>query len=265
MALLGLATSCAGTPYRARVEARAAREGFERATLRAGGFVLTRYLRASPNADLLVVYLEGDAPAWQPDPLHVTREPPALEPLALELATRDPAPAVAWLGRPCQPVAPADATGCEPSLWSHRRFSEPVVAALGLGLDALRRETGARRLELVGYSGGGVLATLLAARRDDVDRLVTVAAPLDLAAWLALHELGPLEAVDPSRVDAPRLDTLRQHHLAGERDRIVPPEIVLGYGRRRPRARLEVVPGRGHGDWSEDWGERIARIRRKDP
>jgi len=265
LALAGLLTGCAGTSYSARIEARASHEGFERATLQAGGFVLTRYLRISGAPERLVVYLEGDAPAWPSDRVHVTREPPPLEPLALELATRDPAPAVAWLGRPCQPVAPPDAVGCEPSLWSQRRFSEPVVAALGEGLDALRRQTGARRIELIGYSGGGVLAALLAARRDDVDRLVTVAAPLDLAAWLTLHGLGPLEAEDPAHMVAARLDALPQHHLAGGRDRVVPPEILLGYGQQRPNARIETLPGRRHGDWAQDWSERIARIRGAGP
>jgi esterase/lipase len=47
---------------------------------------------------------------------------------------------------------------------------------------ALKRASGASRLRLVGYSGGGVMAMLLAARRDDVAQVVTIAAPLRLAA-----------------------------------------------------------------------------------
>ncbi|HKJ24489.1 MAG TPA: alpha/beta hydrolase, partial [Myxococcota bacterium] len=234
---------------------------FERATLDAGGFVLTRYLRAAPGAETLVVYLEGDGAAWYRDRLHVTIHPPPVHPFALRLAARDPAPAVAWLGRPCQPVTPADARGCEPSLWSHRRFSEPVVAALDEGLDDLRRETGATRLELVGYSGGGVLAALLAARRDDVVRLVTVAAPLDLDAWVAHHALGPLDAQNPARAVAPRLDTVAQTHLAGAADTTVPPSVVESYARERGVGRVEVVPGIRHGGWEDGWGERIAHIR----
>jgi len=209
----------------------------------------------------LVVYLEGDGAAWVRDRHFVTHEPPPVEPFALRLAARDPAPAVAWLGRPCQPVAHQDARGCEPSLWSHRRFAEPIVASLDAGLDALRQETGARWLELVGYSGGGVLAALLTARRNDVTRLVTIAAPLDLDAWVVHHGLGPLEARNPARIDAPRLDAVAQTHLAGGRDTIVPPAIVASYGRARSTARIEIVPDAGHGDWAESWDERITRIR----
>jgi pimeloyl-ACP methyl ester carboxylesterase len=231
-----------------------------RATLDAGPFVLTRWLRRA-GGERLVVYLEGDADAWVRDRRHVTAEPPPLHPLALELAARDPAPDVAWLGRPCQPVAPEDADGCEPSLWSERRFAPPVVRALDAGLDRLLADSGARRLELVGYSGGGVLATLLAARRDDVARLVTVAAPLDLAAWLDHHGLGPLASDDPARLAAPRLDAVPQVHLVGERDRTVPPALLSGYAARHPGARIVTVPGLDHGDWTEGWGARIAALR----
>jgi pimeloyl-ACP methyl ester carboxylesterase len=251
-----------------RLDRRAAREGLARATVDVGDFVLVRYLRAAPGARTLVVYLEGDGAAWHRDGRWVTNRPPPVEAFALRLAARDPAAAVAWLGRPCQPAPPEAPRGCDdPALWSHRRFAEPVVAALDAGLDALRRDAGAERLELVGYSGGGVLATLLAARRDDVARLVTVAAPLDLDAWIARHGLGPLEAERPARLDAPRLDAVPQTHLAGERDAIVPPPVVEAYARARGggRVHVSVAPGAGHGDWEEGWGERIAAIRRAGP
>ncbi|MBW2313872.1 MAG: alpha/beta hydrolase [Deltaproteobacteria bacterium] len=244
---------------------RAARAGFERGTLDAGGFVLTRYLRASGPTPRLVVYLEGDAAAWHRDGRHVTADPPPMEPLALRLAGDDPAPAVAWLGRPCQPVADEDAAGCEPSLWSHGRFSEPVVAALDEGLNLLLRDSGARELELIGYSGGGILATLLAARREDVARLVTMAAPLDLDAWIEHHGLGPLDATDPARLDATSLADLPQWHLTGDRDATVPPDVLAGFMRRHPTARLEVVPRMGHGGWADGWAERIAALRRNEP
>jgi pimeloyl-ACP methyl ester carboxylesterase len=261
LALAPLFLACASADHRVRMNERAARAGFERATLNAGGFVLTRYLRASGPAGRLVVYLEGDAAAWHRDRLHVTVDPPPMEPLALRLAAADPATAVAWLGRPCQPVATEDAAGCTPALWSHRRFSETVVASLDAGLDALRRETGAGELELVGYSGGGVLATLLAARRGDVVRLVTVAAPLDLGAWITHHGLGPLDGDDPARLEAPLLDGLPQRHLVGERDPTVPPSALAGYLHRHPAATLEVVPRMGHGGWGDGWGDRIAAVR----
>jgi pimeloyl-ACP methyl ester carboxylesterase len=236
-----------------------------RTHLRAGAFRLVAYRRltATPPARL-VVYLEGDADAWHPDGLRVRAEPPPVRPVALELATRDPAPAVAWLARPCQLVLPPAAMGCEPSLWSHRRFAPEAIDAVDSALTALRRESGAAALELVGYSGGGVVATILAARRDDVASLVTVAAPLDLGAWVAHHDLGAMpDALDPAAIPPGRLADVAQAHLAGERDPIVPPAIVAGWLGPRPHgsARLVVVPGRGHDDWAEGWPALVAATR----
>lgn len=211
------------------------------------------------------MYLEGDSLAFDASGTRVAASPPPVAPLALELAAEDPAPAVAWLGRPCQLVTPADAVACEPGLWSDRRFSEPVVAALDRGLDALRAEAGADRLELIGYSGGGVLAALLAARRDDVVRLVTLSAPLALQAWRRLHALGPVDAADPARLAAPRLDATPQLHLAGARDAVVPEQILERYREARPEATRLLVErvDVDHGGWRPGWPERIAEIRRR--
>jgi len=234
--------------------------------LPAGGFRLAAFRRlpAAP-AERLVVYLEGDAHAWHRDGRRVSVQPPPVRPLALELAVRDPAPAVAWLARPCQLVLAPDDAGCEPAAWSHDRFGSDVLAAVDAALSALRREAGAARLELVGYSGGGVLATQAAARRDDVARLVTVAAPLDLGAWVAHHGLGPLpDALDPAALPPGRLSGVAQVHLAGADDEVVPPAILEGWlGRRRDAAaRLVVVLGMDHTGWAEGWRERITALRR---
>lgn len=245
----------------ARAEARAAGAGLERGRVEAGPFVLTRFLRTAPQAGRLVIYLEGDGAAWHADRRRVRATPPPVEPVALSLALQDPAPALAWLGRPCQLVLPDDARGCEPSLWSDRRFAEPVVAALDEAVEALRAQAGVRRVELVGFSGGGVLAALLAARRQDVTALVTVAAPLDLRAWREHHGLGSLEAADPARIDAPRLLATPQVHFLGARDEVVPPFLLSGYAEARPRARLVTVPGMEHGGWVEGWAARIESAR----
>ena len=62
---------------------------------------------------------------------------------------------------------------------------------------ALRSFLGARpdieTIHLFGYSGGGVVAALLAAHFSNTKRLVTIAAPLDLDAWVHLHGFSPME------------------------------------------------------------------------
>ena len=60
------------------------------------------------------------------------------------------------------------------------------------GINQLKLCFGAKRLTLVGYSGGSTVAALLTARRKDVERLVTVAGNLDHPAWTTHYRVAPL-------------------------------------------------------------------------
>lgn len=81
-------------------------------------------------------------------------------------------------------------------------------------------------IELIGYSGGGVLAALIAARRTDVRRIVTVAANLDLAVWTRTLGVDAMRnSLDPAR-EADRIEAIPQYHLAGASDEAVPPSVV---------------------------------------
>jgi hypothetical protein len=91
--------------------------------------------------------------------------PTPTEPVALAMADADPAPAVLYLGRPCQYLEAAELAACSPEYWTNSRFAPEVVTAYMAFLDRYKESSGASRLRLFGYSGGGVLATLLAARR----------------------------------------------------------------------------------------------------
>jgi hypothetical protein len=79
------------------------------------------------------------------------------------------------------------------------RIDWPRLATrLGQAVDALRRETGARRVDLVGHSLGGLVARYLVDMRDDapVRRLVTLGAPY-FAVPLHRSELAIFGAWDP--------------------------------------------------------------------
>jgi len=267
--LAALAVGCAALAppaWRAeRADRRARAAGFARAHVPAGDFVLTAYRRhADEPGPVLTVYLEGDGRAWssrhRPSP-----DPTPVHPVGLELALVDPAPAVVYLARPCQYTPPDPHGACGPAWWTDRRFAPEVVAAVSAAADREKRRAGSAAIELVGFSGGGVLAALLAARREDVRSLVTVAAPLDLGAWVTHHGLAPLRgSLDPA-AEIPALSALPQVHLAGGRDEIVPPALVRSWVDRHPPAaslRLEVVPRADHlCCWSESWAERVASLR----
>lgn len=220
-------------------------------------FDLLEYVHnGKPTGDghVLNVYLEGDGRAW------LNRRTPASDPtpdnpVSFLLAMQDPHALVAYLARPCQFVSGAERRNCISPLWTSARFSEPVVEETSRALDDLLRRTGANRLRLIGFSGGGALAVLMAARRADVVSLVTVAGNLDHAAWTSMHKVSPLvDSLNPMDV-AQQVQHIEQLHIAGADDAVVPPSIARRFVEAMPdpvAARVVVIDGMGHHDgWSE--------------
>jgi hypothetical protein len=196
------------------------------------------------------VFLEGDGRPWSEDGRAPASDPDPLRPLARDLAAATGGGALA-LGRPCYHGRAAD-PGCRPELWTSGRYSEPVVdsmvAALGHALDAGPR----RPLVLVGYSGGGALALLIADRVAAVKAVVTLAANLDLAGWTELHGYEALtDSLDPLSVR--RLPTGCEIHIAAAHDSVVPPSLVRNAVARRPGALLWVESGDHACCWADRW------------
>ena len=205
-----------------------------------------------PPAGRLRVYLEGDGHAW------ATATQPSLDPsprklLVPRLAIDDPTPN-AYLARPCQFVT---SPGCKTALWTDRRFSQEVVTNLSQALDFLKQRYGNPSFELVGYSGGAALALLLAAQRDDVTQVQTLAGNLSPRLWAHTQHLTPLAgSLDP--LDYPRrLAGIPQRHFSGALDEVVPTALAQAY-RERLRSgvcnRVVVVEGVSHeAGWDRVW------------
>ncbi len=245
----------------------AIRHDFRPLAIDAGPFLLRGYLRTASTASAprdLVVYIQGDGrPYSRRD--KVADNPTPASPLAFALAVQDPAPAVAYLARPCQFVAEEDVASwrsCVPADWTVERYGPRALAAMDRGLDVLKAAAGAARLHLVGHSGGGSMAALLAARRQDVAALVTVAANLDHAAWTAHHGVTPLHGSLNAADAASALRELPQLHFQGARDVITPAALNSRYFEALGEAsclEIHTAPMAGHGaDWIAGWRERLA-------
>jgi pimeloyl-ACP methyl ester carboxylesterase len=250
---------------RERAMRLAGEQGWRHERVDAGKFSLTAFHKGlEREAGELVVYIEGDGDAWR-NRFTLARDPTPRNPLALKLALRDPAPAVAYLARPCQHTTDETRRGCHPAYWSSHRYAEAVIAAMNAAVDHLKDKAAAASVALVGFSGGGAVAALVAARRDDVSYLLTVAGNLDHAAWTAHHELAPLGgSLNPADAAAD-LRALPQVHFVGADDEIVPRQIAAGYlarlGSGAP-ARLISVPDADHDCcWVEAWPDLLGRYR----
>ncbi len=203
--------------------------------VQAGDFLVRTWMRVRRPDQDLSVYIEGDGHAWE-SRTQRSDDPTPVNPLGLRMASWDPAPNVVYLARPCQYVPLHYNPGCNDLLWTDERFSEAVVTIMNQALDTVRSRV-AGRLHLAGFSGGGAIAALLAARRRDVDSLRTFAGNLDHVAVNAHHRVSQMpRSLNP--IDfADRLGSLPQVHYSGARDTIVPPEIAQRF--------IDALPTRG--------------------
>jgi hypothetical protein len=259
--LLSLLVSCSGIPTgeerKLAADQLALANGWRPVTLSTGAFDLRGYLPAGQKpADRLTVYIEGDGFSWR-TPSLPSSDPTPINPLALKLALAHPDGNAAYLARPCQYNKSRNHRPCPQRYWTGSRFAPEVISAMNRALDQLKERYQARHLTLVGYSGGGAVAVLLAARRDDIDRLVTVAGNLDHRAWTSMHKIASLDgSLNP--VDyVEKLGHTQQWHFAGENDEIVPAILARSFVAKFPPengALIRVVPGFDHHCcWAEHW------------
>ena len=205
----------------------------------------------SQDATTLHIYFSGDGSPF----IHGTQiasDPTPREPLELRLMLEDPAPAV-YIGRPCY-VGLATAPGCGPASWTIGRYSEGVVASMTAAVQTLLDESPASHVVLIGYSGGGVLAMLVANRLARINTVVTIGANLDVEAWTQLHGYSPLsQSINPADRQEWR-SSLRQIHLVGALDENVPPWIARNFTKGRAEIEVRTMAGFDHRCcWVEAW------------
>ena len=253
---LAMLTACASVDRSGTADSLARPAGMTRSLVQTSTFVLTAFSRQRDPAAPLVVYIEGDGLAWvsRTEP---SKDPTTRTPVALTLAVLDPAPNVLYLARPCQ-YTPADRDRrCGNSeYWTSRRFAEEVIAAANQAIDQSLR-AGGRGVRLVGFSGGGAVAALVAARRTDVIDLRTVAGNLDHVTLHRIHGVSQLRGSLNAADVAAQLAALPQLHLVGGRDKTIVPQVVESYANRAADRRcIEVkrVESASHEDgWPEVW------------
>ncbi|PLW68637.1 alpha/beta hydrolase family protein [Pseudohalioglobus lutimaris] len=210
-----------------------------------------------PDGDVeqLSVYLGGDGRAFI-RPGQVSLDPTPRHHLGLNLMLADPGPA-AYIGRPCYYSA-AGSTPCEPSLWTTSRYSREVRDSIAAVVADLAGQHPEAAIRLIGFSGGGTLAMLVAAVSPAVVEVVTLAAPLDTQRWTELHGYSPLTgSLNPADQHHWR-PGLRQSHYFGEHDKNVPAALASGFIRRLQATGLPVtshtVSGFDHSCcWLQAW------------
>lgn len=200
------------------------------------------------------IYIEGDGKAW------IRRGRPSSDPtpenrLVHYLMKEDTKTDIAYLGRPCQYMQTSE---CHSKIWTFERYSKSVVDLMSHSVDKIKTHGNYQQVELIGYSGGATIALLLAARRDDIISVRTVAGNLDPAFTNNLHGVSDMpNAMNPLDFKE-TLSQIPQVHFYGSNDIIIPDKISRHYYSQMSSSRcitIKSVAASHHSGWAEHWHE----------
>lgn len=203
------------------------------------------------NINTLHIYLDGDGTPWERN-TRIAEDPTPRNPVILKLMVKDQGPAL-LLGRPCY-YGLNRSDLCNNRLWTSHRYASEVVNSMLAALKHWISPRKVKHLVLIGYSGGGALATLLAPLLDKTSTVVTIAGNLDIIAWSERHGYISLSGSLNPMTDAHIPPDIKQFHLAGLEDFNVPADIIESFSATQKNALFLPQPGYTHSCcWIEIW------------
>ncbi|WP_185964481.1 alpha/beta hydrolase [Aliikangiella marina] len=204
----------------------------------------------------LHIYLEGDGVPWI-SRYKISQNPTPYNPLALKLLLQDRDFAL-YVGRPCY-FELHQSKNCTPQQWTNGRYGHDVIDSMEKVIRRFIRSTEVEQVIFIGYSGGGVIASLLAERFQETQLLITIAANLDTFRWTNYHDYSPLDlSINPAtNIEAMSVPNI---HLVGANDTIVPPELTKDFIQKLG-GELILFPDYDHQCcWHENWSDTLDSI-----
>ncbi len=251
--LLCLLQGCASPWQKLLTRADAAGVSYREVSGSASGAPFTHAVFIKPGTDThaVTIFIEGDGLPWRKAGTERNDDPRPRHALAFNVFLKTPG--TAWyITRPC--YGPVMDTACTPLVWTDARYSQQNVLSMAAALNSLLAGTPQiTQVRLVGYSGGGTLAVLLAPHVQSVHDVVTVAANLDTQAWTLARHFSPLSgSLNPATdLAAPSVPHLALHGL---RDEVVPMTTLSGFIQHHPDTRWLRVAQYDHVCcWERDW------------
>lgn len=237
----------------------ASKNDFVKDTVKGGDFLLTIYKKISDPTESYVIYIEGDGYIsngryW------ISDNPTPRSPMLLELATMDRRPNVVYIARPCQYTPMSNNPKCDYPYWLDKRMSEEVIKSVN---DAIIQITNGNSVDLVGFSGGGGVATLVAVENDQINSILTIAANLDHVAFNKYNQsrpmIGSLNPIDYAEV----INDIPQLHVSGAEDARVPPFIADNFVKASKNDKCVknlIIPKVTHSKgWNNVWRDILAK------
>ncbi len=201
----------------------ASSNGFTQTRIMGDDFTHVVYVNSHRNSTRWHVYIEGDGRPWA-GRYTIAPDPTTHRPLMLRLMAKDDSPSI-YLARPCYEGMVKE-TACQPWVWTHGRYSKSVVSSMVSVLEKFVQTNQIKELTLIGHSGGGALAMLIAEHIPQTRMLITIAGNLDIDYWAQKHGYSQLDgSLNP--VEQPLLSkAIVQYHFTGKQDGNVSHEPV---------------------------------------
>ncbi len=221
----------------------------------ASPFNITVYERVYKEGGTINIYIEGDGFAW------VSRKKKSLDPtpktpMALKLASMDGSSNVIYIARPCQYTKWQNEGPCPDKYWTSHKYSPIVVNSIHKTLDQIKTRYNASGFNLIGYSGGGAIAALVAADRNDILSLRTVAGNLDIDVHTDFHKVTRLNgSLNPVDI-APKLANIPQRHFIGSLDKNITPEVFYSFAQAMGDTNCLNYSFVANADHEKGWAER---------
>jgi pimeloyl-ACP methyl ester carboxylesterase len=113
-------------------------------------------------------------------------------------------------------------------------------------VQVLKQHVTNRKIVLVGHSGGGTLAMLMAEKLPNVEAVVTIAANLQVNKWAEYHHYSKLQgSLDPN-LRKPLPAYIQQLHLYSPFDKVIRPEWIKAFSEKQGNSVLVELPVDGH-------------------
>lgn len=196
--------------------------GFIRRIVKAGDFWVTTYQKITNKSLPYVFYIEGDGFAFV-NRYSISDDPTPVRPMLLKLATLDSRPNVVYIAQPCQFTPMSLNPKCNQAYWTNLRMSGEVINVLNEVINTINHDL---KFSLVGYSGGGGITVLIAAKNKLVKNIITISGNLDHISLSKYHNVNPMiGSMNP--IDyAAQIRNIPQLHISGGKDTTVPPFIA---------------------------------------
>lgn len=234
-------------------DVEAEKNGFKKVLVWGAPFWITTYQRIISPKDRIVFYIEGDGHAFVRR-FRISEDPTPRDPMLLRLAFSDPRANVVYIARPCQYTPMEQNPACNKAYWTDKRLSKEVVDSMNMVITSVAE---GKKFDLVGFSGGGGIAVLVAAKNEKVNSILTIAGNLDHVEFNKFHRVRPMiGSLNP--IDyAKKINHIPQLHVSGGEDKIVPVFINQRYidaSMPSKCVKREIIPEASHNKkWNKFW------------